>query len=261
MRSKFKKSLGQNFLVDKNIQRKIIAACDFKPSDIVLEIGAGRGELTGLIASKVALVYPLELDPVLSKILKAKLAAHANIQIIKGDILKFNLRSSFLNLKDKIKVVGNIPYYISSPILEHLLKFRDKIEAIFITVQKEFAARVCALPGSKVYAALSCFVQYYLEPKAVFNIKKASFFPAPKVDSTFLRFKVRERPLVRVEDEKLFFRIIRQAFNYRRKTLRNSLKNIVSTEKLEDFFAKYGIDSNTRPEKFSLQDFANLTNS
>ena len=260
MHIKPKKRLGQNFLTDKNIQRKIIDCLQLKPSDIVLEIGSGRGELTGLIAQKTEKIYALEIDNDLCQVLKDNLKDRLNIEIINQNILKFNLRKHFNRIERRIKVTGNIPYYISSPIIEYLIKYRDKIDAVFITVQKEFARRMTAVPGSKLYGAFSCFVQYYFEPKIVLNIKKTCFFPMPKVDSSLVRLEIRPRPPVGLKDEKFFFKIIRASFNYRRKTLRNSLASIISRKKLESFFHKYGIDRNIRPERLCLQDFANLSN-
>ncbi len=252
--------MGQNFLVDKNIQRKILNACGFKDSDTVLEIGSGRGELTTLIAQGVNKIFALELDPCLCKDLAANLKDFTNAEIIRQDILKFDLKKYFCSVKQKLKVFGNIPYYISSPIIEHLIKFRDKISDIFITVQKEFALRMIAHPDSKEYGSFSLFTQYYTEPGIVFAIKKNSFYPAPKVDSVLLNIKIRQNPAVKVKDEKLFFKITRGAFNLRRKTLRNSLLGIVSAQNLERFFDRYNISCNIRPEALSLQDFANLTN-
>jgi len=260
MHFKPKKRLGQNFLFDRNIQKKIIGACDFKPSDIVLEIGSGRGELTECIAGKVAFVYALEIDSILCNFLEARLESFTNIKIIHHDVLKLDFKKTFQAIKNKIKVIGNIPYYISSPILEYLLKFKNKISVIFIAVQKEFARRIIAVPGSKTYGAFSCFIQYYFEPKILFCIKKTSFSPQPKVDSCLIRFKIRPKAGVKVKDEELFFKIIRAAFGKRRKTLRNSLANIVLKKDLERFFNKFGIDRNIRPENLSLKDFANLSN-
>jgi len=255
-----KKRLGQNFLIDKNIQRKIIDSLELKSSDIILEIGAGRGELTRLIAKAVKGIYALEIDAYLCKILKDNLKGYSDIEIINQDILKFNLKRHFKKVKGKLKVIGNIPYYISSPIVEYLLKFRNAIDTIFITVQREFARRMIACPGSKEYGAFSCFVQYYLEPKIILNIKKTCFSPVPKVDSCLVRLSVRPRQAVILKDEKLFFQIIRAAFNKRRKTLRNSLRDIILPESLEIFFKKYNITPNIRPEDLSLQDFAHLVN-
>ncbi len=253
-----RKSLGQNFLIDKNILRKIIASCGLTPSDVVLEIGAGRGELTRLVAGKVRKVYALEIDRSLCGILEKNLSDNTNIEIINQDILKFNLEK-YLD-EAKAKVIGNIPYYISSPILEHLIKFRKRIDTIFLTVQKEFAKRIVAKEDSRDYGSFSCFIQYYTLSESLFFIKNTCFVPPPKVDSCFLRLKVREEPAVRVADEKAFFRIIRSAFNKRRKTLRNSLNGVLPRHKLDAFFEKYGVDANARPERLSLQDFANLAN-
>jgi len=257
-----KKSLGQNFLIDKNIQKKIVHACDLAGEDIILEIGAGRGDLTAQLALTAKKVYALEIDQRLYPALGKNLECFTNCQIIKGDILKFDI-AKFLRLNkvtEKIKIIGNIPYYISSPIIEHLIRYRRNIETIFITVQKEFGRRVAAIPGSKDYGSFSCFAQYYLKPKIIFEIKKNSFFPAPKVDSCFLSLKVREAPEVAVNDEERFFKLIRKAFNQRRKTLRNSLEGFMSKNRLEKFFNAYGIDRNVRPEELSLAQFANLSN-
>ena len=259
MHFKPKKRLGQNFLIDKNIQRKIIDCLELKFSDIVLEIGAGRGELTWFIAGGVNKAYALEIDAALCRTLKVNLKDYSNAEIINQDVLNLNFRKYFGKLKNKIKVFGNIPYYISSSIIEYLIKFRDKIEVIFITVQKEFAKRITAVPGSKVYGAFSCFVQYYFEPKIILNIKKTCFLPKPKVDSCLVRLGVLKLPRVRPKDEKLFFKVIRAAFSKRRKTLRNSLSGIISLQKLDKFFNKNSIDSNIRPEDLSLEDFANLS--
>ena len=258
MYSKPKKSLGQNFLFDKNIQRKICAACDLESSDIVLEIGAGRGELTRLIAEKVAKIYALEIDVSLCQILKDNVSGYSNIEIINQDILRFNLRRYFKN--GGIKVIGNIPYYITTPIIERLLDFRDRIDIIFLTVQKEFAKRMTAKPGSKDYGSFSCFVKYYTEPKILFPIKRTSFFPSPKVDSSLLKLQIRPNSCLKPKEERLLFRIIRAAFNKRRKTLRNSLEGVISEDKLEEFFNRYSIDKNIRPEGLSLKDFVNLAN-
>jgi len=255
MRIKPKKSLGQNFLIDKNIQRKIIDSCGFTHSDIVLEIGSGRGDLTEQIIPRVKKLYALEIDANLCSLLEEKFSEFKNIEIIKEDILKFDFKKHF---SSKVKVIGNIPYYISSPIIERLVDYREIIKAIFLTVQKEFACRMRALPGSKDYGSFSCFVQFYLEPEILFDIKKGSFLPQPKVDSSFLRLEVREKRILYGKNEELLFRITRAAFNKRRKTLRNSLEGLISEQQLREFFTKFHIDPNTRPERLSLQDFANL---
>lgn len=258
MHIKPKKSLGQIFLTDKNLQNKIIEACGFELRDIVLEIGGGRGELTQLISPRVAAVFALEIDSGLCEILRDKFEESPNIKIINQNILKLDFKKYFRRIRQKIKVVGNIPYYITTPIIEYLLKVRDKIDIIFITVQKEFAKRVTASPGSKDYGALSCFLQYYTEPKIMFNINKTCFYPAPKVDSCLLRLKVKQNTGLNKCQERLVFKIIRAAFGKRRKTLRNSLKGTISVNKLNKFFKKFGIDPDIRPERLTLHQFINL---
>jgi len=262
MYSKPKKSLGQNFLVDNNIRGKIVASCAFTSQDTLLEVGSGRGELTFLFSEIVKKLYAVEIDQRIYAHLQEKLSACSNCLLIKGDILKIDLRDLLAKerTEEKIKVFGNIPYYISSPLLEYFINSRDLISEIFITVQKEYALRLVASAGSKSYGSLSCFVQYYLEPELLFNIKKNSFFPAPKVDSSFLRLKVRRKNPWAVADEGLFFKIIRGAFNQRRKTLRNSLEGVIPQQSLDDFFKLSGVDKNIRPEALSLADFAALSN-
>lgn len=255
-----KKSLGQHFLIDKNIQKKIIAACNFKPFDTVLEIGAGKGELTRLITSHAGRVFALEIDPALCEILAENLKENKNVKIINEDILNFNFKKYFVKFKNKIKVIGNIPYYITTPIIEHLLTFGDKIEIIFLTVQKEFALRMAAASGSKDYGSFSCFIQYYTTPKKLFFITRTCFRPIPKVDSCFLQLEIREEPPVKIKNKEMLFKIIRAAFNQRRKTLRNSLKGLIAEKDLERFFTTYRIDPHIRPERLGLQDFANLVN-
>lgn len=255
-----KKKLGQNFLTDKNILRKLVASYGLSGSERVLEIGAGYGELTRLIAPHVRDLYALEIDRGLAGILKDNTSGQRNIKVINRDILKFDPRVYFKGTKGKIKVIGNIPYYITTPIIETIIGCRDKISSAFITVQKEFAERITAAKGGKEYGSFSCFVQYYTEPKVLFAIKKNSFFPPPKVDSCLLRLKMREAPAVKVKDEKVFFKIIRAAFNQRRKTLRRSLRGILPAQKLNAFLSASPAGPDARPEELSLSDFARLEN-
>jgi 16S rRNA (adenine1518-N6/adenine1519-N6)-dimethyltransferase len=258
MRSKPKKGLGQNFLVDKNARERIIRACAFTSRDIILEVGAGRGELTQLLAEKADLVYALEIDQTLCKGLRNDLKHLKNACVICQDILSFDINSYFSGHPGKIKVFGNLPYYITSPIIEHLFRFRNKIDTVFITVQKEFAQRIIAGAGERDYGAFSCFVQYFSEPKKLFYIKKGSFAPCPKVDSCFLRLSIREKPAVQVKDPAYFFKIIRTAFNQRRKTLKNTLKGIIPPKNIEEFLKARGLNPTIRPEELSLKDFAYL---
>jgi len=262
MRIKPKKSLGQNFLVDRNIQQKIAQACTLSPDDIILEIGSGRGELTEILARSVKRLYTLELDQRMLPILEDKLQSFGNCRIIHGDILKFDI-GKFKHdeqVKQRLKVIGNIPYYISSPIIQHLITYRQHIAVIYLTVQKEFGLRIAASSGSKDYGSFSCFAQYYLKPEIIFTIKKGSFFPAPKVDSCFLKLTVRENPAVKVSDEEKFFALIRKAFGQRRKMLKNNLKQVVSSKLLDKFFTSRALDSRLRPEELTLEQFADLSN-
>lgn len=256
-----KKSLGQNFLIDKNIQRKIISSCSLSKEDIILEVGAGKGDLTEHLAIAAKKVYALEVDRRLFPLLEQKLSSRANFQLIRGSILDFDISKFLLDnpAGRKIKVIGNIPYYISSPIIEHLIQYRDKIDTVFMTVQKEFGRRVNAAAGSKEYGSFSCFVQYYALSKIIFEIKKGSFNPVPKVDSCFLSLKFRKDPPVKVRDEESFFKLIRTAFNQRRKTLRNSLSGFITSGLLEEFLEQQGIDRNVRPERLTLDEFARLS--
>lgn len=258
MYSKPKKKLGQNFLFDKNLQRKIISACQLEPGDTVLEIGSGNGELTRLIAPLVKAVYAVEIDTTLCKVLGKNLAEYPDVKIVNRDILKLNLKRFFNKSANTVKVIGNIPYYITTPIIQHLLKYPDKIDVIFITVQKEFANRMVAVSGSKSYGSLSCFIQYFAEPKILFFIKKSCFFPMPKIDSCFLRMDIKRKSSLNKQQEKIFFQIIRAAFGKRRKMLRNGLAGTVAQEKLKAFLTAYNIDSNIRPERLTIIDFMNL---
>jgi len=231
--------------------------------DIVLEIGAGTGDLTRQLALTAKKVYALEIDRHLIPVLEKNTAGLANCRVIKADILEFDINKFIREnrITRKIKVIGNIPYYISSPIIERLIQYRDGISAAFLTVQKEFGRRIASACGGKEYGSFSCFAQYYLKPKILFEIKKDSFYPAPKVDSCFLSLEVREEPAVLVRDEEKLFKLLRAAFNQRRKTLRNSLEGLVGQEGLKEFLDSSGIDRNARPESLSLEQFADLSNS
>jgi 16S rRNA (adenine1518-N6/adenine1519-N6)-dimethyltransferase len=259
MRIQPKKRLGQNFLLDKNIQRKILDSLELKKTDIVLEIGAGTGELTRQVCEKAHKVFALEIDETLCALLKERTAAYGNASVIHADFLRFDLNKFFKKFRRKVKVLGNIPYYITTPILERLLKSSPSIEVIFLTVQKEFAERIAASAGGKVYGSLSCFAQYHAAPRILFAIKRNSFYPAPKVDSCFLRLDMRSAPLLSPSQEKKLFKIIRSSFNQRRKTLRNSLEGVVPQEALQRFFEVSCLDRNVRPETLTLEHFCVLS--
>ena len=254
-----KKYLGQNFLVDQNIQKKIIQACAITPKDTILEIGAGRGELTRLIAEKTQKLFALEIDSYLCSILKSNLINFPRVRIINENILRFNFLSYFKGTS-KIKVIGNLPYNITTPIITHLLELRNKIEEIFVTVQKEFAQRMTATQGTSDWSAFSCFLQYYTEPKKLFIIKQTCFKPQPKVDSTLVKLSVKKKVSLDAGDETRLFKIIRLSFQQRRKILKNALSGAISSKRLSQYFDAFNFDKNIRGEELSLQDFINLIN-
>jgi len=259
MRIKQKKSLGQNFLRDKNSQYKIISLCRFRPDDIVLEIGAGAGDITALISRLVKTVYAVEIDRRFSEVLQGRFV-NSNVTVINFDILKLDLNKIFSSLQRKIKVFGNIPYYITTPIIEFLIRHKSMIGEAYLTVQKELGERLCSGPGTKEYGASTIFTGYHFNPEVLAVIKKEAFVPVPKVDSSLLRLEVRDRPAVELRDEGYFFRLVRAAFSQRRKMLVNSLSKAVPKEKLSLFFKTYKLDPRVRPEELSAQDFANLAN-
>jgi 16S rRNA (adenine1518-N6/adenine1519-N6)-dimethyltransferase len=261
MHLKPKKSLGQNFLQDPNIRRKIVSCCEFSGNDTVIEIGPGQAAMTALIAPIVKRLYAVELDTVLAGMLEEQFKDDPRVSIINQDFLKCDIEGLLAKSpRTKVKVFGNIPYYITSPIIERLFEYRSHISNIYLTVQKEFGQRIVAEPGSEHYGSFSCFVQYYTQPRIEFLIKRTCFYPAPKVDSCFLSLSMRPEPAVSVKSEQLLFKIIRTSFQQRRKTLRNSLKGLIPAEKMDSYFEKYGVNPKARSETLSLQDFANLVN-
>ncbi|MDD4910056.1 MAG: 16S rRNA (adenine(1518)-N(6)/adenine(1519)-N(6))-dimethyltransferase RsmA [Candidatus Omnitrophica bacterium] len=257
MRAYPKKRLGQNFLVEKNIRKKILDICSFKQGDTVLEIGAGRGEMTCLIAPLVKRLIAVEFDRDLCEGLKPRLKEFGNVELICGDILKVNIAG--LGKGKRIKVFGNIPYYLTTPIIIHLVKHKKHISNVYLTVQKEFARRIVAKPGSKDYSSFSIYCGYYLMPRLDFVISRGCFYPVPKVDSAFLNIEVRRRPPCIAGNEEFFFKIVRAAFNQRRKTLKNSLKKIIDPVELSSILAKRGLRPDIRAEKLSIDDFAYIS--
>ncbi len=257
------KRLGENYLIDGNVKDKIIGEAGIRRIDTVLEIGPGFGALTIDLASSGARIFAVEKDKKAFSILKELFKdSFPNIKLLNGDILEFDIRD--IAKRDKIKVVGNLPYYITTPIIEYLIGNRKFIESMLIAVQREVANRFLAVPGSKDYGSISCFLQYFTKPSYLFTIKRASFYPKPDVDSSLLRFAILDNPSVEVEDEEIFFKIIRGSFNQRRKTIMNSLsrKEVLNLTKneLADILCKAGINPASRPEDLGLGEFANLTN-
>ncbi len=252
-----KKNLGQNFLTDIRIQQKIIQACELKADDVVVEIGPGQGVLTRLIAPQVKQLICVETDRDLIEPLHCHSRASGNpFEVVHADFLKWDMS----HLPSGVKVIGNIPYYISTPIIEKLITDRAKIAVAFLTVQLEFGQRLTAKAGGKDYGSLSCFAQYYADIKMLFKIKNTCFKPAPKVDSCFLRLVMRSQPQESASDEAFLFKLIQTAFQQRRKNIVNSLKGLVGKEKLEGELKNLGINLNARAENLTLSNYIALSN-
>ena len=255
------KRLGQNFLVDAGVVRAIVDAADLSPADTVLEIGPGIGTLTQGLAESGARIVAIELDKKLPAVLAETLKGYDNVTVVPGDILKLDiLRILNLGAGERFKVVANLPYYITTPILMALLEQHLPIERMVTMVQKEVAVRMTARPGSKDYGALSVAVQYHTDARIVMDVPPRAFMPAPEVTSAVIACRVRETPAVRPSDEKLFFRLVRAAFGQRRKTLLNALTGAgLTKEQCRAGLAAAGIAESLRGEQLSLADFARLS--
>lgn len=255
------KRLGQNFLVDAGVVRAIVDAADLSPADTVLEIGPGIGTLTQGLAESGARIVAVELDKKLPAVLAETLKGYDNVTVVPGDILKLDiLRILNLGAGERFKVVANLPYYITTPILMALLEQHLPIERMVTMVQKEVAVRMTARPGSKDYGALSVAVQYHTDARIVMDVPPRAFMPAPEVTSSVIACCVRETPAVHPTDEKLFFRLVRAAFGQRRKTLLNALTGAGLTKELcRAGLAAAGIAESLRGEQLSLADFARLS--
>lgn len=264
-----KRYLGQNFLYDPSILKKIIQAAQLNTEDLVVEIGPGHGRLTRMLAERVKKVIAIEFDDTLFEKLKAELAEYKNVELIHGDALKY----SYENLPE-FKVVANIPYYITTPLIFKLLEIpphpplakgergdffvKKKLKSMTLTLQKEVAERIIAKPGGKDYGILSIMVQYYAKPGLKFIIPKGAFRPIPRVDSAVVHIEILDRPSVDVKNEEFFFRIVKTTFSQRRKILSNSLKSI--RRDVKEWLTEARIDSSRRPETLSIEEFARLAN-
>ena len=262
----FQKKFGQNFLIDEHVLDKIIRAAEITKDDYVLEIGPGIGTMTQYLACAAREVTAVEIDRALIPILEDTLKEYDNVSIINEDILKVDIAAL---AKEKnggrpIKVVANLPYYITTPIIMGLFESHVPLESITVMVQKEVADRMQVGPGTKDYGALSLAVQYYAEPYIVANVPPNCFMPRPAVGSAVIRLTRHQKPPVEVMDEKLMFRLIRASFNQRRKTLANGLKNSgelnLSKEVIPAAIEKLGKGSSVRGEALDLEEFARLTN-
>lgn len=262
----FQKKFGQNFLIDTHVLDKIIRAADITSDDFVLEIGPGIGTMTQYLCENAREVAAVEIDNALIPVLKDTLSAYDNVEVIHDDILKVDINQLVQekNNGKPIKVVANLPYYITTPIIMGLFESHVPIESITIMVQKEVADRMKTGPGSKEYGALSLAVQYYAKPEIVANVPPNCFMPRPNVGSAVIRLTRHAVPAVHAEDEKLMFRIIRAAFNQRRKTLVNGLKNGLDLpllkEDIESAIEELGKPLTIRGEALTLEEFADLSN-
>lgn len=262
----FQKKFGQNFLIDTHVLDKIIYAADIREQDFVLEIGPGIGTMTQYLCEHARAVAAVEIDKNLIPILEDTLSAYENVEIIHQDILKMDigLLVQEKNQGNPIKVVANLPYYITTPIIMGLFESHVSIDSITIMVQKEVAERMQAHPGTKDYGALSLAVQYYAIPEIVANVPPNCFMPRPNVGSAVIRLTRYQKPPVQVSDEKLMFALIRASFNQRRKTLVNGLNNAsdISSgkEEIVQALEKMGLSANVRGETLTLEQFAQLSN-
>ena len=261
----FQKKYGQNFLIDAHVLDKIIAAADVGPEDFVLEIGPGIGTMTQYLAEHAREVAAVEIDTHLIPILEDTLQDYDNVTIINEDILKLDMNAlaQEKNQGRPIKVVANLPYYITTPIIMGLFESGVPVENITVMVQKEVAGRMQVGPGTKDYGALSLAVQYYAEPYLVANVPPNCFMPRPKVGSAVIRLTRHKEKPVQVKDENFMFRLIRASFNQRRKTLQNGLNNCaelaVTKAQVVEALEKMGLPATVRGEKLTLEQFAQLS--
>ena len=262
----FQKKFGQNFLIDDHVITKIINAAEITKDDLVLEIGPGIGTMTQYLAESAGKVIAVEIDKNLIPILGETLAEYDNVTIINEDILKLDINRLVEEENDgkPIKVVANLPYYITTPIIMGLFESHVPLDSITIMVQKEVADRMQVGPGTKDYGALSLAVQYYAKPQILLNVPASCFMPRPNVDSAVIQLTRYEKPPVEVADEHLMFRLIRASFNQRRKTMTNSVGNSpelsVSKEQMAAALEKCGLSATVRGEALTLAQFAELAN-
>lgn len=260
------KKLGQNFLIDDDIIQNIIDAAELKETDLVIEIGPGLGTLTSKLLEKAGKVIAIELDEKMLKVLNDRFSLYNNFILINNDVLKVDLNKIIeenLEQLKSVKIVANLPYYITTPIIMKLLESKLKIETITVMVQKEVADRITATPGDKLSGAITYSVDYYAKAEEVVFVSKSCFMPSPEVDSTVIKLEIRKEPKVNVLNEEMFFKVIKASFMQRRKTLINGLMNsgiIKDREKLNAILKEANIDSDIRGEKLTIEQFANLSN-
>lgn len=258
---KFTKSLGQNFLIDDSVLTDIVAGAKVSEEDLVIEIGPGVGTLTRELLKKAKRVVAIELDSELIPILTEELGENEKFSLIHNDALKVDFGQVMAG-EESVKLVANLPYYVTTPIIANLLNGGYKFKSLTIMIQKEVAERMNAEPNCKEYGSISLLVQYFCNTEIIRKVSPSSFIPRPKVDSIVIRLDRLEKPRVDLKDEKLFFDVVRNSFNMRRKTLWNALKSFgLNKEDMEEVFENAGIDQKRRGETLSIQEFGALANS
>ena len=267
-RIKANKSLGQNFLISQNVVDKIVESSNITKEDLIIEIGPGLGTLTKELLEKAGKVICIELDKKMIKILNDRFSMYKNFELIHGDVLKVRLNKIIKDEKEKnglkkAKIVANLPYYITTPIVMKLLEDRLDLETITVMVQKEVADRLIAIPGEKDTGAITYSVYYYATSEAILEVPNDSFIPEPEVTSKVIKLTTRKEPPVEVKSRGVMFKIIKSAFMQRRKTLLNALTNtkvFMSKEEGIEILKELDLDENIRAEKLTLEDFAEITN-
>jgi 16S rRNA (adenine1518-N6/adenine1519-N6)-dimethyltransferase len=255
-----RKRWGQHFLVDRNILNKVVQTGEIGKEDVVLEIGPGLGEMTLVLARQAKRVITIEIDPRLAEIVKSKTRNHPNVEVLREDILKIDFSHLLEKESSPLKVVANLPYQISTPLLFRLIESRRVFSALTLMVQKEVAQRMVAAAGQKDYGPLTIFVQMAADCAIRFFVKPSAFYPPPKVDSAVIHITWRKKPLVEAQEEEWFKRVVKGALGYRRKTLYNALKHseIPLPEDAEGRMEGIGIDPGRRPETLTIEEFAIL---
>lgn len=257
-----KKRMGQNFLVDKNVRDNIIRTVVPNDDSTIVEIGPGFGAMTFQLAEGCGKLFAVEKDDTVSKIMKPLFEEKGNITLVNADILDIDLKL-LTDRDENITVYGNIPYYISTPIIQRMIEQRSCISNVYLVIQEEVANRIVSPPGSKVYGSLSCYLQYYTKPEKLIKIRKNSFYPTPQVDSCLLKMEVLREPSVKVKDEHLMFKIIRKAFQQRRKKMVNPLSDgefsRIDKAGWEIILNTLDIDEKARAEDISLKEYASIT--
>ncbi len=255
-----KKRLGQHFLVDRNILNKIVRAAQVEKEDVILEVGPGLGEMTLALAHQAKKVIGIEIDERLVAILRQKVKDRPNVKVIKSDVLKIDFKRHFREETRPIKVVANLPYQISTPLLFRFIESKEIFSDLFLMLQKEVAERMVASPGRKEYGPLSIFIQAFSNVSIQFIIKPSAFFPPPKVESGLVHMAWKEKPMIKTDDEEWFKRVVKACFSYRRKTLINALKHseLSPLRSVESRMEEIGIDPRRRPETLTIDEFARL---